>query len=72
MGMKLDLNGMTRQEKLIAMEALWNDLSGNELDLESPGWHQEALMETEAKVQAGLEPVIDWEAAKEQLRSRTR
>lgn len=68
--MKLDLKGMSRQDKLIAMETLWNDLSGDEQTLESPAWHELALKETETRVKEGLEPVMDWDRAKEQLRSR--
>jgi len=70
--MNLNLKEMSRQDKLIAMEALWSDLSGNEHEVESPAWHESALKETEAKVNAGLEQILDWEDAKEKLRSHAR
>lgn len=70
--MKLDLSAMSRQEKLLAMEALWKDLSADEQALESPVWHKAALQETEESLQHGSQEVVEWEAAKEQLRSRAR
>ena len=69
--MNLNLKGMSRQDKLIAMEALWSDLSGNNQEFESPAWHEATLRETEARVKAGLEQILDWDDAKEKLRSRT-
>jgi len=37
----LPIKQMSRAEKLMALEALWEDLSQNEAEFESPGWHQE-------------------------------
>ncbi len=34
----------------------------------SPAWHGEALKETEQRMAAGLEKMIDWDKAKEMLR----
>ena len=70
--MNLNLKEMSRQDKLIAMEALWSDLTGDDQELESPAWHEVALSDTEARVKAGLEQSLDWNDAKEKLRSRTR
>ncbi|TVP77376.1 MAG: acyl-protein synthetase [Puniceicoccaceae bacterium] len=52
----------------MAIEAIWGDLLASPEQVESPGWHQEALKETEARVAAGLEEPIDWEQAKAKLR----
>jgi hypothetical protein len=66
----LPLDQMSRAEKLVAMEALWADLSRDEAALESPSWHGEALGETEARVREGKEIPMDWEAAKKTLRQQ--
>ncbi len=52
----------------MAIEAIWSDLLDSPEKVESPGWHQGALKETEARVAAGLEEPIDWEQAKAKLR----
>jgi hypothetical protein len=63
---------MTRVEKLRIMEVLWEDLSRNDPELESPAWHESALQETERRMAAGEEKVLDWEAAKKELRRRAK
>ncbi len=70
--MGMDLQQMTRDEKLKAMHAIWEDLARDEEEVESPGWHGDALRETEARVHAGTERVHDWEEAKKELRRRAR
>ncbi|MGD9874408.1 MAG: addiction module protein [Kiritimatiellia bacterium] len=66
----LEITQMTRAEKLQAMEAIWEDLSKSETDVESPSWHAKVLKETEERVTAGQERVVDWESAKQELRKR--
>ena len=61
---------MSRGEKLQTMEALWEDLSKDEAEVESPAWHDEVLRETEARVAAGQEQIADWTSAKRELRNR--
>jgi hypothetical protein len=61
---------MSRDEKLRAMEDLWQSLSREEARLESPPWHEEALRQTAACHDAGKEQSIDWDAAKRELRNR--
>jgi hypothetical protein len=65
----LELERMSRTEKLRVMEAIWADLSQEEDQVESPAWHAKALQETAARVGAGLERALDWEAAKRDLRA---
>lgn len=64
----LEIKQMPRQEKLRLMEALWEDLSRDEADVESPAWHADVLRETAARYSRGEEKVLDWEEAKAQLR----
>jgi len=67
--MKLDLKQMSREEKLKAMQEIWEDLATDEGAIEPPSWHGDALRETEERVRAGTERVHDWEEAKKELRS---
>ena len=66
----IQIEKMSREEKLQAMEALWADLSKTDGDVESPAWHQTALKESEARFAAGQERIMDWEIAKRELRKR--
>jgi len=52
------------------MELLWDDLSQDEARLESPAWHETALVETQQRLANGQEQVLDWEQAKAELRKR--
>ena len=61
---------MSRLEMVQAMDALWAELSKVDADVESPDWHERVLQETSSRVAAGLEPQIDWEVAKQNLRKR--
>jgi Putative addiction module component len=67
---KLQLKKMSRHEKLMAMEAIWADLSQDDSGFESPAWHKEALRETERMVKAGKAKFVDWDEAKVLLRRR--
>jgi hypothetical protein len=65
----LEIQQLPRQEKLKLMEMLWAELSRDEAELESPMWHVDALRETAECRARGEETVLDWEQAKEKLRS---
>ncbi|MFP4584167.1 MAG: addiction module protein, partial [Desulfococcaceae bacterium] len=47
------------------------DLSKEEGELESPEWHREVLRQTEKRLAAGEEKLIDWETAKALLLNRS-
>jgi hypothetical protein len=64
----IEIQQMPRREKLRLMEALWADLSRDELEVESPAWHADALRETSERVARGEEKILDWEQAKAELR----
>jgi hypothetical protein len=61
---------MSRSEKLKLMELLWQQLSRPDDAFESPAWHAKELVETEQRLAEGKEQVLDWEAAKKELRQR--
>jgi hypothetical protein len=65
-----ELQGMTRQEKLQTMEALWDDLSSSDAVIDSPDWHLTELHETEERVSSGAETPMAWEMVKTLLRAR--
>lgn len=64
-----DIENMSREEKLRAMEALWQEISKEEPLPESPAWHGVVLKHTQSQVSAGAEQAMDWEEAKRRLRS---
>ena len=70
MAMNLALKDMSLQEKLAAMELLWEDLARSPESLESPRWHKEVLEERE-RVAEGKAQFADWETAKKDIRSKT-
>ncbi len=70
MSLTLPLHEMTLEEKLQAMEALWDDLSRNPETLASPAWHEDILRERQQKIAAGEASFMDWEQAKAYIRSR--
>ncbi len=56
---KLAIKQISRAEKLRATKDVWASLSREELRLESPTWHYQALQETIARYDAGQEQPID-------------
>ena len=66
----IQLERMSREEKLQTMEAIWADLSRDDASVESPAWHNDALKETETRVTEGQEQIADWTTAKRVLRKR--
>ena len=70
MPITLPLKKMSRRDKLMAMEALWTDLSRDESKVASPAWHGHALRETERLVKAGKARFMDWDEAKVVLRKK--
>ena len=63
-----NIHDLPRVEKIKVMEFLWEELTLEEKELDSPGWHKKALSETEKRMMEGKEKVIDWSEAKQLLR----
>ena len=72
MSIKLPLHEMTIQEKLAAMEALWEDLSRTPEAIESPEWHKEILDDRRQRVADGTTQFEDWEKVKARIREKLR
>jgi hypothetical protein len=68
---ELQLDRMTLEEKLRAMEALWDDLCRREGDVPVPQWHKDLLDERERLVREGKAHFIDWETAKKRIAEQT-
>jgi len=65
--MTIDLEQMTIEEKLKAMEMLWDDLCRSAPDFSSPSWHEDVLKEREQRIKDGKERFVDWDQAKKDL-----
>ena len=62
-----ELHQLPLEEKLVVMEALWDDLSKIQDAVPVPQWHQDTLDEREAAIAAGTAKFIDWEDAKREI-----
>lgn len=64
----LNLENLSRTEKLSMLEAIWDDLSHDAALLASPEWHAQALQEAEHAVSQNQAGFVSWDAAKKTLR----
>jgi hypothetical protein len=55
------------REKLLVMEAIWDDISRQEQELDVPQWHKNLLDERERLLAEGKAQFVDWEEAKRQI-----
>lgn len=62
------IHQMPLHEKLLVMEAIWQDISREEQTLEVPQWHKDVLDERDRLIAEGKAQFIDWEDAKKQIR----
>ncbi len=70
MSFNLPLKAMSLQEKLAAMESLWEDLARTPEAIESPAWHKDILDERRQRLAEGQSRFIDWETAKANIRNK--
>ena len=66
----IEISSLSREEKLRVMEDIWEDLSREEVEIESPDWHQNALQQAEIRMSSGQEKIVEWKVAKNELRKR--
>jgi len=64
MSQMLELDSMSIEEKVEAMEALWTDLCRNEEALPVYEWQKEILNDRQRLIAEGKTRFIDWEEAK--------
>ena len=65
-----EIGHLSKEDKLKIMQAIWEDLSKDDEEIESPGWHQDVLLDTERRLHLGEEEAVDWDTAKKELRKR--
>ena len=70
MASTLPLDKMSVEEKLQAMESLWDDLCNKAGGVSSPAWHEDVLAERAAMQKRGEDAFEDWDAAKRSIRSK--
>ncbi len=56
-----EIRKMSRIERLQAMEALWESLTCDESEIESPEWHRDILEERKRKIETGKAEFISLE-----------
>jgi putative addiction module component (TIGR02574 family) len=66
----LPLKKMSVQDKISAMESIWEDLCRNADDIASPEWHKDVLAAREKSLKSGTDSFIDWEDAKKRIRKK--
>ena len=62
------LEKMTTEDKIAAMEVLWEDLCRNPESVPSPSWHEDVLAAREKRVREGKANFSDLAVAKERIR----
>ncbi len=62
------IDRMSWEEKLRALEELWDAITREGDRYESPAWHEQELKETQHRYDAGAEESMDWTTAKRDLR----
>ena len=62
------IDRMSWEEKLQALEELWESITREGDRYQSPAWHEEELRRTQERYGSGAEQPMDWDTAKQQLR----
>jgi putative addiction module component (TIGR02574 family) len=66
----LAIDQMTTAEKLMAMEALWDNLCRDEAQIPVQEWHKQVLDERRRQIDTGEAKFLDWETVKARIRDR--
>lgn len=65
------IDGLSREEQLIAMELLWSRLSRDPSE-QPPAWHHDVVAERIAKLNNGGLELVNWDEAKKRLSDRAK
>ncbi len=71
MDLTLSIEKMTITEKLYTMEKIWDELRLNAKTMQTPAWHKDVLKKREKDIAAGIDNLIDWDEAKDNIRQTT-
>lgn len=66
------IDGLSRDEQMIAMELLWKRLTHENTSATPPEWHREVVAERAAAIENGDDTPSDWTDAKKRLADRLR
>ena len=64
----LNIENLSRAEKLRMMETIWDDLTHDTVMMASPEWHNDELKKAELAYQNKQAEMVSWEVAKKMLR----
>jgi putative addiction module component (TIGR02574 family) len=67
---QLEIRKLSLPEKLDLLEAVWTELSAVPDALIVPQWHKDILDDRLLSMQQGSMNAIDWDQAKQQIRSQ--
>lgn len=70
MGTLLPLEKMSLEDKIRAMETIWDNLCQKAECVPSPSWHKNILDEREKVINEGKEEFIDWGKAKKHIQDK--
>jgi putative addiction module component (TIGR02574 family) len=70
MDLAIPLDKMSVEEKLRAIECLWEDLARTPSAVPLPAWHRDVLEARLKRHEEGKEKSIPWEEARDRLRPR--
>lgn len=60
----VEISKMSVQERLQTMEALWDSLTRESVEIESPKWHEEILLDRKEKIKNGTAKFISLDELK--------
>jgi len=67
MTITLPLETMTLHDKIQTMESIWQSLTQNATEVESPAWHGDVLAARKARASDGTSRYDDWDNAKRRI-----
>ena len=68
----IPLDEMTTEDKLAAMERLWEDLCRNPESVPLPAWHEDVLLAREKQIQEGRAKFSALGEVKDRIRKSTK
>lgn len=68
MELTIPLDQMTTEEKLRALEEIWENLCRTPNEVPSPSWHADVLQDRERRAQQDSSQFVDWSKAKQRIR----
>ncbi len=70
MEINLPLEKMSTEEKIKAMETIWDDLCKRADSISSPSWHERVLHDREEGIKNGNNEFVDWDSAKKNIQDK--